>query len=158
MGNLPAPRTSGRLARRGRALPLLLGSLTVVGVVLSLSFAAPGHLSVSGSTGTLVPSQNSSSGSDPPGSNSAIVCPSTGPVIVGVEWDCVAVLDLTEVALILVSIGIVAYVFRDSDQAELPGDSAEVPVTAEEWEAYREMRQHGSSRWPPQRDSGEDER
>ena len=83
------------------------------------------------------------------------MCPSPGPVILGVQWDCVAILDLTELVLILVSIGLIAYVFRASDQAELPGDSTEVPVTAEEWEAYRAARRQGRSRWPPEPPNGE---
>lgn len=84
------------------------------------------------------------------------MCPSAGPVILGVQWDCVAVLDLTEIVLMLVSIGLVAYIFKDSDQAELPGDSTDVPVTAEEWEAYRAARRQGISRWPPEPPKGEE--
>jgi hypothetical protein len=61
------------------------------------------------------------------------LCPSSGPVYFGVEWNCIAVLNLTVVALLLGGIGIIAYVFRDSDAAELPGDSAEIPLTEEEW-------------------------
>lgn len=69
------------------------------------------------------------------------LCPSgSPPTVLGVEWNCVAVLDLTELVLMLVSIGIVAYVFKDSERAELPGESAEVPITAEEWEAYQAAR------------------
>lgn len=64
-------------------------------------------------------------------------------MILGIEWNCVAVLDLTELALILASIGIVAYVFRGADRAELPGDSTEVPVTAEEEAVYRRSRELG---------------
>jgi hypothetical protein len=146
------------MARRGLALPFLLGTLAIVGIVLSLSFPAGGHVSVHGTAVPSASAQNSSSGSDPPGSSSSIVCPSAGPVILGVEWDCVAVLNLTEIALILVSIAIVAYVFKDSDKAELPGDSAQVPVTAEEWEVYRAMRQQGRSRWPPKPENGEEDR
>ena len=100
--------------------------------------------------------QNSSGGSDPPGSSSSIVCPSAGPVILGVQWDCVAVLDLTELVLIMVSIGLIAYVFKGSDEAELPGDSGEVPVTAVDWEAYRAARRQGGSRWPPEPPGGEE--
>lgn len=73
-------------------------------------------------------------------SNSAF-CPSSGPVLLGIEWNCVAILNLTELGLLLASIGIVAYVFRDSEWAELPGEAAQVPITAEEWEAYREARE-----------------
>lgn len=147
------PRAGRVLGRRG--IPLLIGALTLVGLVLSLSSPVAGTASAPGAAVAVPAVQNSSSGSDPPGSSSSIVCPSAGPVILGVTWDCVAVLDLTELALILVSIGVIAYVFRASEQAELPGDSAEVPVTAEEWEAYRAARRQGRSRWPPEPPNGE---
>jgi hypothetical protein len=62
----------------------------------------------------------------------------------------VAVLDLTELVLILASLGIVAYVFRDADQAELPGESAAVPITAEEWDAFRRARALGVPYDPPE--------
>ena len=71
------------------------------------------------------------------------LCPARGPVILGIDWNCVAVLDLTELALFFASIGIIAYVFRDSDQAELPGDSTEVPMTAEEEATYQRSRELG---------------
>ena len=154
----PGQRASVCTVRRSPAFPLALGTLTIVGIALALSWPSVGLAPVHGTTIALAPAQNSSSGSDPPGSSSSIVCPSAGPVILGVEWDCVAVLNLTEIALILVSVGIVAYVFKDSDRAELPGDSAEVPVTAEEWQAYRESTRQGVSRWPPQPPSGDVDR
>lgn len=147
-----------RSKRRPRVLPVsgsrtlasLLGVVTLLGILVSLAAPASGIVAAHGAGVSFTSAQNGSSGSDPPGSSSSIVCPSTGPVILGVEWDCVAVLNLTELVLILGSIGIIAYVFKDSDQAELPGDSAEVPVTAEEWEAYRAARRQGVSRWPPE--------
>ena len=154
----PGHRVSVRRARRGSTFPLVLGTLTIVGIALALSFPSTSLAPVHGMALTLAPVQNSSGGSDPPGSSSSIVCPSAGPTILGVEWDCVAVLNLTEIALILISVGIVAYVFKDSDRAELPGDSAEVPVTAEEWEAYRDARRQGISRWPPEPPGGDEDR
>jgi len=87
---------------------------------------------------------NGSGGADPPESSaSATLCPTSGPTILGIEWNCVAVLNLTELALILLSVGIVAYVFRDADTAELPGEAREVPVTAAEWEDYRRKHVEG---------------
>lgn len=88
--------------------------------------------------------------SDTRASASTDLCTSGGPTILGVEWNCVAILDLTEFALMLASIGIVAWVFWDEDKAELPGESAEVPVTATEWAAYREERRLGLPYEPPE--------
>jgi len=88
--------------------------------------------------------ENGSGGSDPSSSPAGnTLCPSGGPTILGVEWNCVAILDLTELLLILASIGIIAYVFRDSDRAELPGEAEIVPVTAEEESEYRRARKLG---------------
>lgn len=75
--------------------------------------------------------------------NAQTLCPSSGPTILGIQWNCVAILNLTEVGLILAGIGIVAYVFKDSDEAELPGEAAEVPVTVEEEEEYQRDRSLG---------------
>jgi hypothetical protein len=67
----------------------------------------------------------------------------------------VAILNLTELALILASIGIVAYVFKGSDRAELPGEAREVPVTAEEWDDYRRKHTQGVPYDPPSPDRPE---
>jgi hypothetical protein len=147
----------GRRARALRSVPLLLSVLTLLGIAFTVSFSPAGGTSVHGATASLPAAQNSSSGSDPSGSN-GVVCPSAGPVILGVQWNCVAILDLTELVLILVSIGIVAYVFKDSDRAELPGESAVVPVTAEEWDAYRRARKLGVPYEPPRSPMGEEEK
>jgi hypothetical protein len=77
------------------------------------------------------------------GFNDQTLCPSSGPTILGIQWNCVAILNLTEVGLILAGIGIVAYVFKDSDEAELPGWATEVPVTAEEEAEYQRDRSLG---------------
>lgn len=148
-------------ARAARALPaltLLLGMLALAGIVSTLSFLPGGGTSVHATAVSLPTAQNSSSAGDPSGSSASIPCPSAGPVILGVQWNCVAVLNLTELAIILASIGIVAYVFKDSDQAELPGESAEVPVTAEEWEEYRRARKLGIPYHPPEPQHGEEEK
>lgn len=84
------------------------------------------------------------------GTNDQNLCPSSGPTILGIQWNCVAILNLTEVGLILAGIGIVAYVFKDSDEAELPGEASEVPVTAEEQDKYRRDRSLGLPYRPPE--------
>ncbi len=114
-----------------------MGVFALLGVVASV----PSGFAMTTSTPTVHAShgspQNGSGGGDPPeSSTSGGLCASGGPVILGVNWNCVAVLNLTELILILVSIGIVAYVFKDADRAELPGDSAQVPITATELEEY----------------------
>lgn len=86
---------------------------------------------------------NASGNGDPSGSNSHGLCPAAGPTILGIQWNCVAILNLTEVLLILAGIGIVAYVFRNSDRAELPGEAREVPVTVQEEEEYQTDRRLG---------------
>jgi hypothetical protein len=124
------------------ALALLLVVMALLGVVSSLSVAPAGGPPAPRATAPLSFPQNGSSGGDPPAAAVGL-CPSGGPVILGVEWNCVAVLNLTELTLILATIGIVAYVFKDADRAELPGESADVPVTAAEWEEYRKARNLG---------------
>lgn len=151
-------RARTRRARALRAVTLLLGALTFVGVAATASSSPVDGTLVHGVSVSLPSAQNSSSGSDPSSSGSSIACPSAGPVILGVDWNCVAILNLTELAVILASIGIVAYVFKDSDRAELPGESAEVPVTAEEWEAYRRARKLGIPYEPPPPQEGVEEK
>jgi len=127
----------------------LLGLLVVFGIATALPSLARDLPAAPQLAHSLPSAQNSSSDpSSTPPSTSAL-CPGGGPVILGVEWTCVAVLDLTELILILVSIGIVAYVFRDAYLAELPGDSAEVPITAAEWEEYRRAKKEGLPYSPP---------
>jgi len=153
MGARTASGATARGARRVRAWVLILLALALLGVASPLSMASSGVRPMAGIGAGLPAAQNDSSSSSPSAAGVAL-CPSGGPVILGVEWNCVAVLDLTELGLILASIGIVAYVFRDSDRAELPGECAEVPVTAEEWAAYRRARSLGVPYEPPEPGAG----
>ncbi len=102
------------------------------------------------SLSTSSPPAGNGSGGDPSGSNPDNLCPTSGPSILGVQWNCVAILNLTEVGFLLAGIGIVAYVFKDSDRAELPGEAREVPVTAEEEEEYQEDRKLGRAYHAPE--------
>ncbi|MGA8664383.1 MAG: hypothetical protein WB809_04865 [Thermoplasmata archaeon] len=147
MGTRRSSRSTGEPVLLRRALPLVVVVLVLFGIAMAAPSLARGP-AVSPQRGLATPgAQNSSS--DPSSSGSSVLCPGAGPVILGVEWTCVAVLDLTEIIVILVSIGIVAYVFRDSDRAELPGDSAEVPITAAEWEEYQRAKKEGRRYTPP---------
>jgi len=133
----------------------LFASLGVVGIGLG-PFGHGGPAQVTRWTAASDP--NGSGGSDPPeSSDAATLCPSPGPTYLGIEWNCVAILNLTELALILASIGIVAYVFKGADRAELPGEAREVPVTAEEWDDYRRRRDLGVPYVPPSPDRPEEQ-
>jgi len=129
--------------------------LALLGVVAEVSSIPGRDLAVSASVSPATVRGASGSG-DPSGSNSNELCPSSGPTILGIEWNCVAILNLTEVALILAGIGIVAYVFKDSDRAELPGDATDVPVTAEEEAEYQRDRELGVPYHPQKSPSGEE--
>jgi len=149
------PGTAG--ARRGLVLIVVLLSFTgwfgflVVGDTPTVH-GGPWPVA----RGTGASDSNGSGGADPPESSaSATLCPTSGPTILGIEWNCVAILNLTELALILASVGIVAYVFRDADRAELPGEAREVPVTAEEWDDYRRKRDQGIPYGPVSPDPAE---
>jgi hypothetical protein len=157
MGPGSEPKRSARRGFGPRALALTLVVLVLGGIAFSASSYFMGSSSAHGVSLALPSAQNDSSGGSPSGSAAAL-CPGGGPTILGVEWNCVAVLNLTELALILASIGIVAYVFKDADRAELPGESAEVPVTAAEWEEYREARKLGIPYDPQERHDGDEER
>ncbi len=140
MGTQTEPRTRARGSPAIRALALVLVAVTVLGIAAPVGSHSVGSSPDPRAVVALASPQNGSTGGDPSGAGTSALCPSPGPVVLGIVWSCVAVLDLTELALILASIGIVAYVFKDADRAELPGECAEVPVTAEEWEAYRRAR------------------
>lgn len=140
----------GRRTRRRPALPTLLAAgllicLCLLALVGSLADDSSGYERGSPPilVGTSGSGSNASAGGDPSGSSASSLCPTVGPTILGIQWNCVAVLNLTEVVLILAGIGIVVYVFKDSDQAELPGEATTVPVTPEEEEEYREDRKLG---------------
>ncbi|MFZ0698728.1 MAG: hypothetical protein WAN74_00815 [Thermoplasmata archaeon] len=156
MGSRSEHRALSHGARVLRALTLILCALAILGIASAAWSSPVGGISGSRAIVSLPSAQNDSSSGDPSGSGA--LCPSAGPVIIGIEWNCVAVLNLTELALILASIGIVAYVFKDADRAELPGDSAEVPVTLEEWEEYRRARKQGIPDDRPEPPGGDGER
>ncbi|MGP8071531.1 MAG: hypothetical protein ACLPZM_00135 [Thermoplasmata archaeon] len=158
MGTRRTHALSARPDPTGPWIVLAVCALTMLGIATATP--ALGHTRFGGALPAIASPQpqNGSSGSDPTSSASGDLCPGSGPVILGVEWTCVAVLDLTELLLILVSIGIVAYVFRGSDRAELPGDSAEVPMTAEEWEVFQRARKGGLPYPPPPPESEPEER
>jgi len=142
--------------RSTRTLALLLGSFALLGFTFAGSSGLARELSPPTHPVALQSNPNGSGGRDPPeSSTSGGLCASGGPVILGVNWNCVAVLNLTELLVLLGSIGIVLYVFKDADRAELPGDAAEVPVTSAEWAAYRKARKLGIPYVPP--DTGEEE-
>ncbi len=112
-----------------------------------LLFAAlvPTHLAgtpdlVAGGSTTALTAANSSASSDP--SSSSITCPVDTNITLGsVTLNCFQSLDLAEVGAILIGVAITVYIYWDSDRAELPGDSSEVPVTsAEEVELMEKRR------------------
>jgi len=157
MATRPEHRVPTRTARLVPAFALILGALALLGIASAVSLSPVTGVSDHGTIVALPSDQNGSSNGDPPGSADAL-CPSGGPTILWVEWNCVAELNLTELALFLTSIGIVAYVFKDADRAELPGESEEVPITAEELEAYRRARKLGIPYEPPEPHTGDERR
>lgn len=73
--------------------------------------------------------------------DSSISCPVGTNITLG-PWtlNCFQSLDLSEVAAILIGVAIAVYIYWDSDRAELPGDSGEVPVTSEQEVEFMEKR------------------
>lgn len=119
---------------RSQVYRAVAGGCLLFLVILGLPFlAVPPSVSSHPGSSFHLASQNSSG-------NPYGLCPSSGPVYFGIDWNCVAVLNLTMVVLMLGGIGIIAYVFRDADAAELPGDSAEIPLTEEEWSEVQARR------------------
>lgn len=116
--------------RRSRrlGLPLLLAVVAVAGLVVPAYFAmgqaaSPAH-PASGPTALAGISGDSST---------VVSCPAGSSLTWGsITLNCFQTLDLAEIGAILIGVGIAIYIYWDSDEAELPGDSAEVPVTAEE--------------------------
>jgi hypothetical protein len=146
-----------RPAKRMPACSVLVASMLLLGLGLLMLPGVGAGVSSSAARGAglwsaVSPSSgnNASNGGDPSSSSASSLCPASGPTILGIQWNCVAILNLTEVVVILVALGIVAYVFRDSDKAELPGDAAEVPVTPEEELEYRADRKLGVPYHPPE--------
>jgi len=133
-----------RLAPRVRVAALSLLAVVFVTILVVGGSTAATAPPVAARASGLTPSENTTGGGDPPeSSTSGGLCASGGPIILGINWNCVAVLNLTEVLLILASVGIVAYVFKDSDRAELPGEAVHVPVTVPEEETYQRDRERG---------------
>ena len=128
------PRAARRRPRAILHLALVCGGLLLALLWGSSLIPLSGPSRSSATSPFPLPADQNSSG------NPYGLCPSGGPVFLGVDWNCVAVLNLTMVLLLLGGTGIVAYVFWRSDAAELPGDSAEIPLTEEEWEEARARR------------------
>lgn len=137
-----------------RGLALALGLALIVLAVLS---AIPGRSPFLSGPGTgamdrsVYADQNGSSSGSSTGYG---YCPSTGPTVLGIEWSCVAVLNLTEVLLIFAGIGIILFVFRDSRAAELPGEDGYVPLTEEDWASHQARRRARLDPEPPQGPDG----
>lgn len=117
-------------------LVLLLVMSTALAVPLprvSVSAGAPGIEPFARSVPTTTANQSNQSGSS--SASSAIppvVCP-LPPVntTLGI-FSCKQMLDLTEIFVILFGITITLYVYKDADQAELPGEAVDVPITGHE--------------------------
>ena len=118
------------------ALPL---GLLLLAALVPAHLAGTPDLAAGGST-TALTAANSSASSDP--SSSSITCPVDTNITLGsVTLNCFQSLDLAEVGAILIGVAITVYIYWDSDRAELPGDSSEVPVTsAEEVELMEKRR------------------
>lgn len=113
------------------ALPILvvLAMLALPGLLLT-SVGAPIH-----ATQGLAIFANSSSSANP--TVDGITCPEPAINVLGVSMNCVSLLDLTEAFVIMFTVVITLYVFKDADRAELPGEAASIPVTADEELALR---------------------
>jgi hypothetical protein len=153
-----------RTARRTPAYAVLLVGGLLLGLCLPAllgvdtgASTSQGRGSSSEVSASFPSAGNTSGGGDPSGYSASTLCPSPGPTIWGIQWNCVAILNLTMVVLILGSIGIIAYVFRGSDRAELPGEAAEIPVTAGEEEEWRRDRKLGVA-YRPAEPAPEEER
>ena len=119
------------------ALGLLVLGATVGGLPLASGSLGPGMTSPGTLIRTAGSSPNGSAPADPSGSTGGITCPSAAINVSGMSFNCVTELELTEVVVILLTVMITLYVFRDADRAELPGEAEEIPVTAEEELDYR---------------------
>jgi hypothetical protein len=77
-----------------------------------------------------------------------ITCPSQPINVSGIELNCISELEITEVVVILLTVTITLWAFKDADRAELPGEAEEVAVTAEEIlvERLRMEREHIADR------------
>ena len=124
----------GRSRARSRP-PAIAGALLLLVVVAgpgsAVGLVSGGSIALPGTASTLATSP----------SDAYNLCPTAGPVVLGIEWNCIAELDLTMLVLMLGAIGIAWYIYWDADAAELPGESEEIPLTEEEWGAVRALRE-----------------
>lgn len=127
--------------RGSTALRISLGLLLIVGLVGALSFpgantSATGP-SPAGRLSAVAPLNGSSPPPSTPGFPTTISCPLPPVSVGGTSFNCLFVLNLTTVVLVLFGIMVILYVYKDADQAELPGEAEEVPVTGEEELEFR---------------------
>jgi hypothetical protein len=127
--------------RRERALRISLAALLLVGLVLALSLPGANGLFSSAPGPGAAPAAAPLNGSSPPPSTpgfpTTISCPLPPVSVGGMSFNCIFVLNLTTVVLVLFGIMVILYVYKDADQAELPGEAEEVPVTGEEELEFR---------------------
>lgn len=116
------------------ALPLLLilATLVLPTALLVGSAGSPAH------SGGLTTYANSSTSGGP--TVDGIVCPEAPILVLGITFNCVTLLDLTEAFVIMFTVVITLYIFKDADRAELPGEAETIPVTADEELALRIQR------------------
>ena len=118
---------------RGSARTSAARSLALAGVVLLATLpGSAGAVGILLPAGGVLPIHAAGSGGDS-------LCPSSGPIILGIEWNCVAELNLAVVILMLGAVGIAIFIYWDSDGAELPGVSLVIPLTEEDWAAVRKV-------------------
>lgn len=149
----PGPRARTFSTPALRTIPIVIVALALLGIAFAGLWAMGESIAVAGAAPAAL--SHDAGARSTSGANSVNLCPSAGPTIVGIEWNCVAILNLTEVGLILAGIGLIAYIFRDADRAELPGEAREVPLTAEELGEYRRARRAGKPYTP--QDAGNEE-
>ena len=127
--------------RGSTAFRVSLVLVLLVGLVAALSFpggslGGTGIASVAPTTAAS-PLNGSSSPPSTPGFPTTISCPLPPVSVGGMSFNCLFVLNLTTLVLVLFGIMVILYVYKDADQAELPGDAEEVPVTGEEELQFR---------------------
>ncbi len=123
------------------ALRIPLGLVLLVGLLCALSFpggnaAGPGAV-LPAALPAAAPLNGSSAPPSTPGFPTTISCPLPPVSVGGMSFDCIFVLNLTTLVLVLFGVVVILYVYKDADQAELPGDAEEVPVTGEEELQFR---------------------
>lgn len=115
-------------------LTLLLSAVALAGLAIpSFVTLSPGTPPPHPATGRIV--QGGSFG------DTQVACPTGSSLSWGpVTLNCFQTLDLAEIGAILIGVGIAIWIYWDSDEAELPGDSREVPVTSEEEYEFAQRR------------------